>query len=104
MQSARGHCRGGESIDSSPTIPVARDAQISQTLQNLHVENCIDSLTLRCEFVVHNSMVVKKKNHQHDFDLLFHDFFSVLANLSVSTLCSATIARCRTHRSMIRRL
>jgi len=26
MQGARGHCRGGESIASPPTIPVSRDA------------------------------------------------------------------------------
>ena len=41
-----------------------------QTLQNLHVESCFDSLTLRCEFVVHYSMAVKK-NQQHDFDFWF---------------------------------
>ena len=70
MQSVRGHCRGGESIASPPTILVARDAHVSQTLQNLHVESCIDSLTLGCEFVVHNSMAVQK-NHQSDFDFWF---------------------------------
>jgi len=70
MQSARGHCRGGESIASTPTIPVARDTHDISYASKLHVESCIDSLTVRCEFVVHNSMAVKK-NHQHDFDFLF---------------------------------
>ena len=69
MQSARGHCRDGESITSPPTIPVTCDAH-NQTLQNLHVESCVDNLTLRREFVVHNSVAVKK-NHQHDFDFWF---------------------------------
>ena len=56
-----GHCRGGESIACPPTIPVHAMHMIIQTLQNLHVENCVNIFTLRCEFVVHNSMGVKKK-------------------------------------------
>ena len=90
--------------NSSPPLPQFRsDAthMISQKLQNLHIESCIDSLTLRYEFMVHNSMPVKK-NHQHDwFFICFSVIFSVLVNLSVSTLCSVTSARCRTRRSTI---
>jgi len=44
-----------------PTIPAARDAhEISDALKP-PCKRCVDSLTLRCEFVVHNSMAVKKE-------------------------------------------
>ena len=77
---------------------------ISQMLQNLHVESCLESFTLRCEFVVRNSMAVKKTINMLWFWICFSVIISVLANLSVSTLYSVTSARCHTRRSTIRRL
>ena len=90
MQSARGLCRGGESIASPPTIPVARGTHDLSDAAKLHVENCVDSLTLRCEFMVHNSMAVKKTpiNMTLIFDLLFRDFFGLGESLCFhSVLC-----------------
>ena len=86
MQNARVHCRGEESIASLPTIRSHTTHTISQTLKNLHVESCVDSLTLRCEFVVHNTNAVKKKTQQHDSDLLFRDFFGLGDSLCFHSL------------------
>ena len=62
----------------SPPLPQFQLHTISQTLQNLHVESCVDSLTLRCEFMVHNSMAVKKNSNMTlIFDLLLRDFFGL---------------------------
>ena len=101
--------RGGIVVVENPSPPLPQFRShathtITQTLQNLHVESCVDSLTLRCEFVVHNSMAVKKPPTWLWFFICCSVIFSVSANLSVSTLCSATSARCRTRRSTIRRL
>jgi len=62
MQSARGIV---VAENPSPPLPQFRSHAthtISQTLRNLHVESCVDSLTLRCEFVVHNSMALHCTN------------------------------------------
>jgi hypothetical protein len=59
-QCARGHCPGEDStVVPSQTQPHTTHA-IPQTLQNLHVESCVDSLTLRYEFVVHNSVTFEE--------------------------------------------
>jgi len=66
-------------------------------LQNLHVESCVDSLTLRCEFVVHNSMAIKKKtiNMTLIFDLLFSDFFGLSESFCFhSLLCNFSSMSC----------
>ena len=70
MQSARGHCRCGESIASPPTIPVACNAHDLSDASKPPCRRCVDNLTLRCKFMVHDSMAVKK-NHQNDFDFWF---------------------------------
>ena len=88
------HCRGGEPIASPHTIPVHATHTSLQTLQNLHVEICVNIFTLRCEFVVHNSMGVKKKIHQHAliFDLLFYDFYCLGESFSFhSLLCDFSL-------------
>ena len=56
MQNATVRCRGEESIASLPQFRSHMTHTISQTLRNLHVESCVDSMTLRCDFVVHNSI------------------------------------------------
>jgi len=70
MRSARGHCRGEESIASPPIIPVARDAH------DLPDASKPQRIKLRWQFdpqvwirgaQSHGS----QKNHQHDFDFLF---------------------------------
>src|SRR5215510_12672595 len=76
-------CAGGIVMVENPSPPLPQFRShathtISQTLQNLHVESCVDSLTLRCEFVMHNSMAVKKSiNMALIFYLLFRDFFGL---------------------------
>jgi len=71
MRSARGHCRGGESIASPPIIPVTRDAH------NLSDASKPPCRKLRWQFdpqvrirgaQFHGN---QKKNHQHDFDFWF---------------------------------
>jgi hypothetical protein len=57
----------------SPPLPQFRSHTthtISQTLPKLHVESWFDISTLRCEFVVHKSMAVKR-NQQQDLDFWF---------------------------------
>ena len=59
--------RGGIVVAKNPSPPLPQFRShathtISQTLQNLHVERCVDSLTLKCEFVVHNSMALHCTN------------------------------------------
>jgi len=105
MQSVWGHCCGGESNASPPTIPVARDAH------NLSEASKPPHRKLRWQFdpqvqirgaQFHGSQ--KKPSTLLWFFICFSMIFSFSANLPVSTHCSATSARCRTRRSTIRRL
>ena len=90
---------------SSPPFPQFRSyttRTISHTLQNIHVESYIDSLNLRCEFVVQNSMAVKNQQHNFNFYLLFRVCLGL--GYSLCFHCSATSARGRNRRSTIRRV
>jgi len=52
----------GESIASPPTITKARDAHDLSDASKPPRKSRVDSLTLRCEFVVHNSMALHCTN------------------------------------------
>ena len=69
MQSARGHCRGGESIASPPKIPVAWDAHdLSDASKPPHRKLCwqFDPQVQICGAQFHGS-----HKNQHDFDFWF---------------------------------
>ena len=104
MQNARVHCRGEESIASPPTIPVVHDARdisdASKPPRRKVLWQFDPQVQIRgAQF--HGS----QKNQQHDFGFWFaFPWFFRSRRFFVSTLCSATSARCRNRRSTIRHL
>jgi len=98
-----GHCRGGESIVSPPTIPVARDAHglsdASEPPRRELLWQCDAQLRIRgAQF--HG--IQTNINMTLIFYLLFRDFFGL--GESLFPLCSANSSRCRARRSTICRL
>ena len=104
MQILCGHCRGGESIASPPTIQVARDAHdLSDALELPRRELCwqFDPHVRIHGAQIHASQ--KDPINMTDFWFALPLFFRS-QRIFPFPLCSATSARCRTRRSMIPRL
>ena len=95
MQSTRGHCRAENPSHPLPQFRSHATHKISRTLQNLHVESCVDSFTLRCEFVVHNCMALHCTNFLYKLRTYTHTYAYV--NVCVMHIfrhgCSRTATR-----------
>lgn len=76
-----------------------------QTLQDLHLQSDIESLTFRYKFVVHSFMAKKKKTPSTWllFFLSSSQLYVAVAYLSFSTPCSATSIWCHIDKFKFRR-